>query len=513
MFFSRIIKFAALLALLAAGLPTVRGFTPIGPLTPWMDNNTLPEYPGDPGGGPMNITDAYRWNVPIIYYAFDPTFVSYFGTNGINAVESAIKVFNDLPTASNLDYNKYPLYSARVNYRASALLLQDVKSWTMYAMIEALGLASPERYVFCVRNMSHDAGGNPYFTVIKRNFDPDTAQSSSYVNGVLYTYFIGYTAPDSPAGETARATEVPVDPLSRRYTTVAAGMAGLGEFYTGLTRDDVAAIKYIYSKNRPAPETVLNVSSVTGISVAGGDSSGWQVALNTNITDIGSIDTTVLVGTSGGWYSLNITNNTVSTNTTGGTTTGDVTTTTTNSYVDVALRPGVDKLTFVRLNYDSVYGVFKPVTNVYVDTYITNGIVRRQVLQRAVLRPDMAFLAGDLGFDNGAPQLPIPAFSTGPNGWFVNTGANGTGYPDVPGGTIDGPGVIPAADATGAFEMWFSKLGPNYFNGLSFLNEATAQPGAGGLFMWGSYDGSTNEPIVYPKGTSLKEIEDIINGN
>ncbi len=509
MLFSRFTKFAAMVALLLVSLPEAYGFTPIGPKTSWMDN-TLRDYSLlDGAGGPMNINEAYRWNVPVIYYAFDPSFVSYFGTNGINAIESAFKVLNDLPAASAIDINKYPLYSKRVNYRASSLLLVDLKSWFLGNLMEGIGLAGPENYVFCVRNMSHDAGGAPYFTVIKRNFDPDSALPSSYVNGVFYTYFIRYTTPDSPTGETATALEVPVDPVARSFTTVASQSALIGEFYTGLTRDDVGAIKYIYNKSRRVVETANNVTSVTGITVAGGDSSGWQVALNTNVTDIGGIDTTVLVGSSSGWYSLNITNNITSTNTTGGTDTGSVTTTTTNTYVSTALRPGVEKLTFVRLNYDSVYGSFKPMTNIYVDTYITNNILRRQVLQRAVTIPDMTFLSADLGMDGGAPAYPVPAYVTPPTGWFINEGPNNTIDAGVPnGGSFDGPGTIPGS----GFAQWFSRLGPNYFNGLSFLNEASATPGPGGVFMWGSFDGSTNEPIAYPSGTSLKEIEAIIYG-
>ena len=50
----------------------------------------------------------------------------------------------------------------------------------------------------------------------------------------------------------------------------------------------------------------------------------------------------------------------------------------------------------------------------------------------------------------------------------------------------------------------FHKASPQFFNITPFfLDEATSIPG----FRWGSFDGSTNEPVVYPQGTSIRDLE------
>jgi hypothetical protein len=35
-----------------------------------------------PLGGPMNLGEEYRWNMPTLYYAVDQSFLDYFGSNG-----------------------------------------------------------------------------------------------------------------------------------------------------------------------------------------------------------------------------------------------------------------------------------------------------------------------------------------------------------------------------------------------------------------------------------------------
>lgn len=57
----------------------------------WWDGNI---------GGPMALGEEYRWNMPIITYGFDKSFLDYFGRPGVDAVEAAIQVINDLPPAS-----------------------------------------------------------------------------------------------------------------------------------------------------------------------------------------------------------------------------------------------------------------------------------------------------------------------------------------------------------------------------------------------------------------------------
>src|SRR5881392_1900549 len=45
-------------------------------------------------GGPMAPLEAYRWNVPIITYAFDESFIDYFGPAGVAAVSNAFQMLN-----------------------------------------------------------------------------------------------------------------------------------------------------------------------------------------------------------------------------------------------------------------------------------------------------------------------------------------------------------------------------------------------------------------------------------
>ena len=85
----------------AAFLPASFGFTPLGPFKNWQAPILGYNRPGDIGG-PMSPLETYRWNVPVIYYAFDHRFVAYFGRHGVAAVDSAMKTFNDLPRFSQI---------------------------------------------------------------------------------------------------------------------------------------------------------------------------------------------------------------------------------------------------------------------------------------------------------------------------------------------------------------------------------------------------------------------------
>jgi hypothetical protein len=69
-------------------------------------------------GGVKNLTEEYRWNQSVITYGFDPTFVNYFGSNGVNAIEGAIAVFNSLPDVSSLSQNldEFPLRAPERRY-------------------------------------------------------------------------------------------------------------------------------------------------------------------------------------------------------------------------------------------------------------------------------------------------------------------------------------------------------------------------------------------------------------
>jgi hypothetical protein len=216
---------------------------------------------------PKNLTHEYRRNVPVLYYGFDSTFINYFGTNGIAAVESAMAIMNSLPNLDTLSQSldEYPLQdpvtgatmtyrdSRRVNYTAQALNLFDMKTFTLGLMVEQLGLVSPERFTWTLRSRATTPAPSTNYSTIMRNFDPVTLQPSAYVNGNRYSYEIlePYITVDSSG-----AVEFPVDPESSLYgfSSVANIPAPsffspgvFGVFYTYLTRDDIGGLRYIYS--------------------------------------------------------------------------------------------------------------------------------------------------------------------------------------------------------------------------------------------------------------------------
>src|SRR5208282_3002698 len=87
--------------------PAAFGFALLGPFAPWMEETNDLRQPGDIGG-PMDIGSGYRWNVPVVTYGFDQSFLDYFGTNGVAAVEGAIQILNSLPPASIAVPTDYP---------------------------------------------------------------------------------------------------------------------------------------------------------------------------------------------------------------------------------------------------------------------------------------------------------------------------------------------------------------------------------------------------------------------
>jgi hypothetical protein len=238
-------------------------------------------------GAVKNITEEYRWNKPVITYAFDLSFINYFGTNGIAAVEAAFAVYNSLPDLSTLsqELTEYPLQdpitgatttfrdSRRINYTAQALNLLDMKTFTMGYLAEQLGLAPPERYVWTLR-ARETVGPLPttnYFTIM-RNFDPVTYQPSRYVNGNRYTYNI--VELDNPFR--VFPAESPVDPESSLYafSSIAGETTGFspGVFNTYLTRDDIGGLRYIYDREnlnyeRFAPGTQIIAADPTSLTL------------------------------------------------------------------------------------------------------------------------------------------------------------------------------------------------------------------------------------------------------
>lgn len=446
-------------------------------------------------GGPMLPTEAYRWNIPVITYAYDLTFLRYFGTNGVAAIEEAMAILNALPPASRMsaDLSEYALDTKSENGSASALGLVDIKSFALATVIEQLGLANPERFVWGLRGRDAQPNFFTNYTVIQLNYDPITLAPSRYVNGVLYNYQI-FDALGPQGGEWASAVEwYQLDPLYQPYSSVAGGGgssdyqlgsspsdsflgigvfgAGLsvGHFYTGLTRDDVGGLRYLLSTNHMVfdtlPATVLPRTSGTR-------GSPWAPVLGFGGTNAAGLSNIV---TSAG---TNFTN-----------------------FVRTAYRPGVDKISFQRV---SVFGTnFTPITLRYTDRFInpTNGRIVKQPVERLVLQPDILFQVRDLGT---VLDIPVSSTRTGTANWTNNAALNsfysgaGMGGP----GTIFPPVVITFSDQV----PFLSNFEPGETDGEAFTG-----------FVWGSFDGTTRPPVVYPiyqdprfPQLSLEYLQDVV---
>jgi hypothetical protein len=447
-----------ILALAVAGAAcSASGFALLGPLTTWQVEAIGYNVGNIDIGGPMNLTEEYRWNIRTVTYGFDKTFQDYFGKRGIEEVNKAMDILNSLPPVSKMSSNlvEFPQDTRRFNYQASVLGLYDMKSWVLGMMLEEMGLAYPERYVWTLRNRFVTPAPSTNYFVIMRNFDPVTWNPTPYVNGVLYTYNIVEVG-GAGGINYADAREAVVDPLAIPLTSVA-GIADAngnlfpgstyfdaGVYFTGLTRDDVGGLRYLWWKNNANVETLP-------VDVTAGSGGAWAPV---NQAGAGS-----------------------------------------NAFVNVALRPGVDKINFKLVQF---YASFPPITNRYTDSYYTNGVLRKQQVQRGLTLPDIIFAAGDLGV-YATPGTPVIYARSGTTGWLPNGVLNT--LTNFPGRILSGPGIIPPPVV-----IAFSSIGPwiqNVFPGS--MDEANKANFFGG---WAAIDGTTNAPFIFPNGQSVRDLMD-----
>ncbi len=387
-------------AFLMASNVESHAFALLGPFESWMEATNGLQQPGDIGG-PMDITNGYRWNVPVVTYGFDQSFLDFFGTNGVAAVEGAIQILNNLPPASQMASTNYPVNSGAVNYSAEAQNLYDLKSQTLSLLLEQMGLAQPTRYIFVLKQWNPifltdpsegewPAGTIPNY-IVQRNFDPQTLLPIDSVNQSLYSGIVYSGSPTTPQTEFNGSLgygnvllPMPVDPLNANFS-VADSLLNAGIFYTGLTYDDAGGLDYLLATNNVRYETLL-----PGVVGAG---------------------------------------------------------TNADSFVNGAWRPGVDKITFFPQPVDAQSGAFLPTTNYFTDNYLTNGILEQQQLARIITQPDFIFCAGDV--TSGVPGVPFFT-RTGTTNWLNNAAANG----NINGA---GPGVIQPQ-----VKIVFNKLGPQF---------------------------------------------------
>jgi hypothetical protein len=160
---------------------------------------------------------------------------------------------------------------------------------------------------------------------------------------------------------------------------------------------------------------------------------------------------------------------------------------------NVALFQGMDRVRFVRRDFDSLLGrFFSPVTNRYTLNSVTNSTLVPQPILRTIVGPDILFTAADLASDPGSavhPVAPVLARNINFNTNFENV-------------ALAGPGTIePFTTVT------WDKVGPIYLNGSPnafFRDRAEASQVL--LLTLASFDGTTNAPIVFPNGTSIENL-------
>ena len=435
-------------------------FSLMGPFASWQTAAIGYNLPLDVGG-PMTLSEDYRITVPVLNYGFDGTFLSFFGANGVAAVNAAMGILNAVPAASAMSASltEFPLQAiGPANATAANLQIRDLKSAALSTVLGQMGLASPERWTYTLRDRTV-VNNTTNYTVIQRNFDPISLLPNNIVNGVLYTYTVA--EPLLP-GNFADAVETRVSGNINNISVASVDEGGgllAGQFFTSLTRDDYGALRYLLRFNNVNTET-----------------------LDANVT---------LVDTRSPYAPFQGTN------------------AQTNIPIAIARRPGIDRVSFNPIALDSLLGiVVRAVTNRYVDRYFnpTNNVLTNQTVQRVVNLPDILFAAGDLpppalGLISGA-TLVRPTSTR----WVNNSALPGN---TVAGGAaiLSGPGVIPAAlsNAT-AIVIEFNTLGASRANfsgaGARFLDERSSTVNG----VWGYYDATTIYS-VFPDGVTIQDLE------
>lgn len=238
-------------------------FVPGGPIGNGGDNWQVPVIGyGLPGDllAPKNIGEEYRRVNPVMYYAYDANFLDFFGLVGMTNIDAAFGIMNGIANVSSYswDLSEFPLESQQINYTAAAAGLADLKSHTLELLVEQMGLAEPERYVWTLHDRflptfpNAACPLNEEYLVVQRNLELiptsfNQIQYSPYVNGTLYYFRIFEHC--TGVNPLARTIPYAPDPFASTFTPVASGRLRTGNYYTTLTRDDVAGLRYLLSSN------------------------------------------------------------------------------------------------------------------------------------------------------------------------------------------------------------------------------------------------------------------------
>jgi len=195
-----------------------------------------------------NLGEEYRWNSPVLTYSYDESFLNYFGSNGVVAVEKAMALLNSIPPASTIKTNyppsssdeknlwNYPTRPDRFHARAYNDRILDIKSHALAQLFSFMGLGSPEDSAFQL-----EFPGD----VALRNWDPISYGPSKYVNGSLLSWVV--------LGGT-NALPFPIDVTRPVRTLAGSALNGNtrlaeGKYLVAPTRDDIGGYRYLYRKD------------------------------------------------------------------------------------------------------------------------------------------------------------------------------------------------------------------------------------------------------------------------
>ncbi|MFQ3167914.1 MAG: hypothetical protein ACI8QI_000447, partial [Limisphaerales bacterium] len=194
-----------------------------------------------------NLGEEYRWNSPVITYTYDESFLNYFGSNGVVAIEKAMGILNAIPPASTISTNyppasatennlwNYPVRPDRFHPRAYNDRILDIKSYALAELFGFMGLGNPEDSAFQLE----------FGAVTLRNWDPISYGPSKYVNGTLLSWVV--------LGAT-NAQPFPIDvtkPIITLAGTTDHRVPRLdeGKYLVAPTRDDIGGYRYLYRKD------------------------------------------------------------------------------------------------------------------------------------------------------------------------------------------------------------------------------------------------------------------------
>jgi hypothetical protein len=443
---------SALLSLLA--VQKASAFSIYGPAETWqtpvLDYITRYYYGNSSElGATKQLGEGSRLTVPIITYAYDYTFLNFFGAKGVAAVDAAMNELNSLPPANSPRLSKFlTTGNQQINYTAQALSLTDIKSTVMSLMLEHMGLIG-ETHVWDLhaRIAIPNTTCEFQYVVINRNYDPVTYNPTPYVNGVQYGYniFDGCTAGVQVADAIEQTVDV-TSPANFSFTAVATYFAQqVGGYYLGITRDDMGGLAYLYRTDNFVYQNLDSNSVVTGVN----DSTYNPV--NTGATNNASSNYAGIFG-------------------------------------------GVNKITYVKVAFDSQIGqAFTPIIYNYSLPVLTNNTLRTVRVSRTVTQPDIIFASGDLVGPAFTYPLTYNAVERQYN--FITNGAASLGTAVVQPSTITAQEVIT-----------FNNVTPIYIDASpSFLDSMNTFEYP--ILLWGSFNNTTNAPVVFPNGSSILALE------